>query len=556
MDCLNGIWDFAFLGEVDADSLCLSSIVFDDIMAVPGCFDATPRYAGKRGLCAYRKRVRMVRPGHLRLELDGAHHWSRAYCDGRLIGEHAGGFTRFYHDVCCDEAGEVTWLILIDNRFDSAQSPLHREYFDWYQYGGLTRGVSVHTLPGLFIERLETTTESLAPPTLAVRCLYRSDFSRRSALLRILLDDEEVAKRELLLDESSGIIEERLELPGVSLWSPEAPQLHLLTVQLGDDDFTQRVGFRIVETRERQLWINGAALEIRGVNRHDAHPQFGNSVPLQQKISDLQLLKMLGGNFLRGSHYPQDDEFLDLCDELGVCVYDESIGWQHKQEHLLDEVFLSAQKRHIDEMLSASFNHPSVVIWGILNESASNSEDCRVPYSELLTHIKTRDPSRPVTYASCHRFSDCLLDLVDVISVNCYPGWYFGSLDDIPEQLDEIIAYYRAQGVDKPLLISEIGASAIYGCHDYNRQRWTEEYQAELTERVIAHLQRPDTDCIGVCLWQLTDTRTSEQTSTILGKPRGFNNKGLLDEYRRPKSSYFAAQRLFRRGRRSPSSTD
>jgi beta-glucuronidase len=183
-----------------------------------------------------------------------------------------------------------------------------------------------------------------------------------------------------------------------------------------------------------------------------------------------------------------------------------------------------------------------VILWGVLNESASSESDAHATFKKLLGHLRTCDPSRPVTFASNRHGSDRCLDLVDVVCVNAYPGWYFGSIDTLPAELDGIIARYRTAAPGKPIVLSEIGAGALYGNHDHHEQRWSEEFQANLLEQLLRHL--PSCDLVGFCLWQFCDTRTSERTETALTRPRGFNNKGLFDEYRRPKLGALALQRL------------
>jgi beta-glucuronidase len=134
------------------------------------------------------------------------------------------------------------------------------------------------------------------------------------------------------------------------------------------------VGIRQVQVEGRDILINGRPQRLLGFCRHEAHPQFGCALPDEILISDVQQLVDLGCNFVRGSHYPQDPRFLDLCDEVGLLVWNEAIGWQHTAEHLTDPHFVDAELLHIDEMVAMSANHPSVIMWGILNESESQKE--------------------------------------------------------------------------------------------------------------------------------------------------------------------------------------
>src|SRR5690554_5005380 len=115
---LNGVWDFAFLGDVDPDQVDVREIHFDDRMAVPGCFDATPACAGKRGLAAYRTKIFLVDAAPHELILDGLHHWGRVFVSGKMLREHVGGFTRFGTDITGHAPGETDLVVLVDNRID------------------------------------------------------------------------------------------------------------------------------------------------------------------------------------------------------------------------------------------------------------------------------------------------------------------------------------------------------------------------------------------------------------------------------------------------------
>ncbi len=549
---LDGVWDFVFLGDVDPDVVDVRTIAFDDEdqaahhMAVPGCFDATPAYAGQRGLVAYRTHLVLRDDTPHRLVFNSVHHWCRVYVDGACLGEHVGGFTRFNVDITDHAPGDVELVVLVDNRFNAERCPLHLPYFDWYHYGGITRPVILQRLGPLWIDRLTVRTLCLDPPTLQVDLAYNALELPGDTELTITLDGARVLEETLNLTEKAGHLTRELEVPDAALWSPSEPNLHLLHVQLGRDDARERVGIRQIAVEGQDILINGTPTRLLGVCRHEAHPQFGSALPEALIVADVQQLRDLGCNFVRGSHYPQDERFLDLCDEAGICVWNESIGWQHTAEHLTDPHFMDAQKAHIEEMVAMSENHAAVIMWGILNESHSNDPECRPAYESLLGTLRTLDASRPVTYACNHPYNDVCLDLVDIVAINCYPGWYVGDIENIPTYLDHIVEHLDAHGqANKPLIISEIGAGAIYGWRDMNETRWSEPYQVKLLDTVIRHLFQDRERYAGLSIWQFCDCRCSEQTRRILGRPRGFNNKGLVDEYRRPKLVYDVVRRAY-----------
>ncbi|GAB3662393.1 glycoside hydrolase family 2 protein [Glycomyces tarimensis] len=425
---LGGVWDFAFLGDVDPGEVDVHAIEYDDVMAVPGSFDATPAYAGRRGLAAYRTRVRVEAAGRHRLAFGAVHHWCRVFWGAAPIRDHAGGFTGFAADVEHAEPGTIDVTVLVDNRFDE-RSPMHLEYFDWYHFGGITRPVELHRLGDAWIEGLGFATEDLGTRRVSLRVDYRGE--ARGVPLVVECGDRRILAESVDLD-GAGSLERTFELPGAALWSPSSPALHLLRVRLGEDDMCERVGLRQVSAEGGRIAVNGEAVTLWGVNRHESHPQFGHAQPVGLLVADVQQIKDLGCNFVRGSHYPQDPLFLDLCDEAGICVWSESIGWQYPVERLTDPGFVAAQLDHIDEMVAVARNRPSVIMWGVLNESPSHEPEVRPAYERLLGRLRELDETRPVTYASNHVYDDVCLDLVDVVAVNCYPGWYWAASTTSP----------------------------------------------------------------------------------------------------------------------------
>ena len=181
-------------------------------------------------------------------------------------------------------------------------------------------------------------------------------------------------------------------------------------------------------------------------------------------------------------------------------------------------------------MVDASFNHPSIIIWGFLNEGESFLPSSRPVYERLTQAIRTVDDSRLVTYACNHPMNCINLDLVDMIAINAYPGWYPDWSDResamqhepfqlIEEKLDAITTYLDEQGhSDKPMMVSEIGAGAIYGWRDQFSARWSEQYQANYIQALFAYLRKTPR-WQGLAIWHFSDARTY-QDGHALGRPR------------------------------------
>lgn len=564
---LDGLWEFEWLGddvnltpEAVESGAVLHGLSFPDRAVVPGCFDTRPDLAGARGTAAYRTTFAQSNESHGLLEFDGLGIWAAVYIDGRLRHVHRKPYSPFVVDVP-PSTGSATFerelVVLVDNRFDGERSPLQENYFDFYAYGGIFRPVSYTALPADFLTDVRVCTTRLDPPVIRIAVKTNTE---RAAVYRYLVDGREVAStadgRPVERTED-GLADVEVDLPGHALWSPEEPVLHTLTVIMetvsARDEYELRFGIRTVTTDGSKLLLNGSPIQLFGWNRHESHPQFGPALPLQQMEHDIRLMQQAGANFVRGSHYPQDERFLDLCDELGVMVWEESIGWQQNAAHFANPDYQQLIVEQQEEMIRAHAHHPSIIMWGFQNELHSELPESRPVIERLASVTRRSDPSRPVTFASCRFPDDRCLDLVDMVSLNIYPGWYaqdadqYRPLEEIAERLDEIRRSLQEQNLDeKPLLISEIGAGAIYGWRDAHAGHWSEQYQSDYLEAVCREFLSRD-EITGLALWQFCDVR-SYGSGRALSRPRSFNNKGIVDEYRRPKQAYQTVQRLMGKG--------
>ncbi len=546
---LDGLWDFAFTpGCADPAAPDLGRVSYTDRQAVPGVFDALPEYAGQRGTAFYRTRVE-TGPGRLLLKSGGLGLWGALFWDGRRVGVADLPYSGMEFEFEAGSGGEHELVVVIDNRFDYQRQPLLSQFYDYYCHGGIFRSLELHELPTLSLGRAGVRTLDLNG-RVEVRAHLSGELPEQVEV-GCRFDREPVAK--LTLPVLDGVVSFEAQLADPAQWSPATPALHTLELTLPNGDrIIERFGLRTIEAKTGKLLLNGDPLKLHGYCRHESHPEFGPALPLQVVIEDLQLLRKTGCNFVRGSHYPQDQRFLDLCDENGILVWEETIGWGDRENHLGDPNFRSAQLRQLPWMVKNSFNHPAVIIWGFLNEADSSLPAARPFYQEMAETLRRLDGSRPITYASMFYEKDINFDLVDIISLNAYPGWYANDpeamrpLGEIRSRLDVFLAFLREAGFDdKPFILSEIGAGAIYGWRDRFHAHWSEEYQADYLDEVCSYVDETDR-IAGVALWQFIDCRTFS-TSYALGRPRAFNNKGLFDEYRRPKLAFDVVRKHFKR---------
>jgi beta-glucuronidase len=346
-----------------------------------------------------------------------------------------------------------------------------------------------------------------------------------------------------------------VEVPAFRLWSCESPNLHTVSVKTKDfGSATARFGIRDIKARGKKFYLNGKEISLLGVNRHESHPEFGYATDRKVMYRDIELMKSIGCNYVRGSHYPQAEDFLDLCDEMGIMVWEESLGWGNNAE-LDDPEFMRRQVEQTTLTVRQSINHPSVVISGFMNEFHSQENKGKVLADKLIAAIRAEDTGRLVTFACNHAHDDISNDNTDFITINRYPAWHGERGTALtPESLHNVItndfaitiAYMRKRyGEDKPIIMGETGVYSIYGCHDPMHAQWSEEFQSEYLDNWLkVVLSSPE--MAGFTVWQFCDSRTYFRGgSDIRTKPMAFNMAGLFDSARRAKLAAMTVKKRY-----------
>lgn len=517
-------------------------------VAVPGCWENHPLFADYRGEGIYRKTFQAQ--GNVRIECKGVSHTATVYLDGHEIGHHYNAYTPFSVVVSDLEPGRHMLEIKADNRFHK-DSALHVPN-DYMSYGGISRGVVVEEISDLYLEYVHVKTyreneQWHVQVKAAVNVLKIGQNDEEDITIQGKIKD--TAFEWKLTDTAKKHYEfcTDLKINGIEEWSPETPVLYQVELQMlreGEviDDLIERFGFREICVQGKYILLNGKRLRIKGVCRHEDHPDYGCALPYQTIYNDLVLIRQMGANSIRTAHYPNDEILLDLCDELGILVWEENHARGLEEDRMKHPLFEEQAEQVIREMIFYHYNHPCIFIWGILNECASETLFGRSCYEKQFRLIREMDDSRPCTFASCKFFGDICFDLPDVISCNLYPRWYVDKpvRDYLNEVYDWIIEDGNGKG--KPFIVSEIGAGGLYGCHNTYHGKWTEEYQADaLSEQVSECLKFSES--MGVYIWQFCDVRVSSEW--FAGRPREMNNKGIVDEYRRQKAAYGRVKEIF-----------
>ncbi len=534
---LDGVWNFAVDGEDFAYS-----------MAVPGCWEQHPHFRAYRGKGVYRKYFTLQKNTNLRLIFKGVSHTCEVHLDGECIGRHYNAYTPF--EICLNDvlAGKHELKLYIDNSFDE-NSALHIPN-DYYTYGGITRPAALEYLPCAYIEYVHFTPvwrESFWAGEIAVRVQNLSETSFCGSLKSFLFEEKVISFGTVALAPGeSREFKVSADFPEAKTWCCKEPVLYELNTQLYDensliDDCIERIGFRRIETQGNKILLNGEPVFFKGFCRHEDHSSFGCAIPVQAMAEDMELILQTGANAIRTSHYPNDERFLDMCDERGILVWEEGHARGLSLEQMLNPNFDKQSYDCIEEMIRNHYNHPSIVIWGILNECASDTEIGREKYKKQFEQIKQMDASRLTSFASDKHFTDICMDLPDVLSTNIYPLWY--NMEDPAEFVNARVEYMsRMAGEEKPVIISETGAGAIYGYRSDTCEKWTEERQSMIIASQLSEFLN-NQNLSGVFLWQFCDCRVTEEW--FVARPKTYNNKGIVDSYRRKKLAFETVKKYY-----------
>ena len=497
---LNGLWDFRFergksLEEVAGDgggrgATALPAFEANDKMTVPGCWNAYSHYFNQHGTGCYRRTFELAEAAvDAFLVVDGVGLRSRFWVDGREIGFSKLPWSRFEFRTGPLAAGRHELVAAVDSVVDNKKVKLFWDFYDFYPYGGFHHGVRLDVqVKPVELRRVVVRTRDYKTGRVELEAQFVGKDAPQDFTASVAFDGG--APREVAFANRRAT----LNVPDFKLWSHDAPNLTRVAVTWNGTTARARFGIRQVGTAKGRITLNGRPVYLKGVNRHESHYEFGVSTPVQLMYEDVRNLKDLGGNFIRGSHYAQCEAFLDLCDELGVLVWEESLGWGNKAKQLTDPEFCDLQEEETRLMARNSINHPCVIVSAFLNEPDSDTKACKALVERLLAALRAEDTGHLVTFA-CHRnLKDICHANTDIIAYNTYPCWYSwemetGSSEEMRHNIrachEEIVAYFRNRYKDdRPIIVSETGVKADYGVRDpRGRAQYTEDHQAEYERR-------------------------------------------------------------------------
>jgi beta-glucuronidase len=546
-----GYYDYRY--QPRQDGFFLASRPRNESDLVEYDFDASPRLQVPgdwnsqderlffyEGTVWYRKvfDYRLPPGARLFVHFGAANYDAHVWLNGASLGTHEGGFTPFNFEITGQVRAEGNSLVVkVDNRRRLDAVPTVNT--DWWNYGGLTRDVTLIELPSTFVR--DYVVQLAAGSTDRIAGWVQLDGpGAAGAEVTVRIPAAGVAITASTDAGGRALIDVATELV---LWSPANPRLYEVEVAAAADRVTDRIGFRTIATRGTDILLNGTPVFLRGVSVHEQAPKReGRANGPEDARTLLAWVKELNGNFVRLAHYPHNEHMVRTADSLGILVWAEiPVYWTIQWEN---EATLANARRQLREMITRDRNRASVILWSMANETP-RSEPRLAFLRSLALHARELDPTRLLTAALelRHRPGDGVLAIddpfgrdLDVLAVNEYLGWYTGT----PELADSV---RWESAYDKPLLVSEFGAGALQGYHADARTRFSEEYQASVYAHQVAMLRRIPF-LRGVTPWILTDFRSPRRP--LPGIQDFWNRKGLISDRGIRKQAFFVLQRYYR----------
>lgn len=562
---LNGVWDFCLMnGEAKGEIMPMPvPSSYNDIYTGRG-------FADHVGNLYYRRKFtvssRMLEK-RLFLRFGSVTHKAEVWLNGTCLGKHSGGFLPFSFEITeAARAGENELEVIVNNIVDETTLPagrmVHQKFpglpeeihnlpnFDFYNYSGIMRPVCLYTAPESYIEDISIYGKMDGSFYWDVKANGEGTVSVR------LLDaaGNEVAAGEGF--KGTGRIDQ------VQLWEPGHPVLYSLEVTLTGSDgekdtYTEVFGFREVSIRDCRIHLNGKPVYLKGFGKHEDSPVHGRGFDMAYNVKDIGLLKWIGANSFRTSHYPYCEEMLQLCDREGILVIDEApavglnagftaTGLLGGNPNGTWKLFKTAEhhRQVLRDMVQRDKNHPCVIIWSVANEPASQEDGAKEYFEPLLNLVRELDeqkrPATLVTYEGSNPVSCKVAEICDLLIINRYRGWYDteGNLRGAAALLKDELEGFHKRCPDKPIMLGEYGADTIAGFHDINARIFSEEYQVDFL-RAYGEVFDSLPYITGEHVWNFADFATAENIKRV-----GGNKKGVFTRDRSPKmAAHFLKER-------------
>lgn len=463
------------------------------------------------------------------------------YVNAKHVTHHIGGFTPFNIDVTDQlKEGENILIVKVDNKRHRDNVPT--QIFDWWNYGGITRDVMLVSVAGTYIENYKWNLEKAGAKDKKRTITLTANLNKAEAGQQVTINIPELKLKQTLTTDAEGKISSKfiVQSSKLQLWCPGNPKLYDVEMTLNGETLKDQIGFRTIETKGKQILLNGKPIFLHGISIHEEKPNGGgrcNSLADAKPLLDWA--QELGCNYVRLAHYPHNEYMVREAERRGILVWSEipvywTISWKN-------EGTFNNAKRQLTDMIMRDQNRANVIIWSIANETP-HSADRDTFLGNLAKYARTLDNTRLISMAMevtgqsnyVNRLYDNMHEHVDVVSFNQYIGWY-RDVNDAPKMKWEI-------PYEKPVIISEFGGGAKAGYHGAKNQRWTEEFQENLYIENIAMLDKIE-GLAGTTPWILKDFRSPRRV--LNGIQDYYNRKGLYSDKGEKKKAFYVVKEWY-----------
>ncbi len=458
------------------------------------------------------------------------------YVNGKKVGHHIGGFTAFNYDISdLLVEGENTVIVKVDNKRHADAVPT--QIFDWWNYGGITRDVKLVKVPMVYLEDYNLQLLKGEAKGKKRQISFSAKLSQPEAGHTVTVNIPELKLKKTFTTDANGQVQSsifNIQSKALQLWCPENPKLYRVDISLDTSTISDEIGFRTIETRDKQILLNGKPVFLKGISIHEEKANGGgraNSVEDAQTL--LSWAQELGCNFVRLAHYPHNEYMVREAERRGIMVWSEipcywTIAWTNP------DTYQNAQNQ-LRDMIARDHNRANIIIWSIANETPHSAQRDQF-LGRLAKYARSQDSTRLISMAMevtgasnyVNRLNDNMNEYVDVVSFNQYIGWY-RDVNDAPKMRWEI-------PYNKPVIISEFGGGARYGLHGAKNQRWTEEFQENLYKENTAMLDKIE-GLSGTTPWILKDFRSPRRV--LPGVQDYYNRKGLFSDKGEKKLAFY-----------------
>lgn len=532
---------------------------------VPGVWERYgEKYSIFEGICWYCREFEVdgITAGMAaRLRFGGVNYRADVYINGQYVGWHESGYTEFVLDVTGFlRNGKNHIAVSVDNRPLIVKWPNDWGYFN---YGGIHRDVTLELFEEDYIDKLDVTPDYEPDTGEALLTVSGTVRGGSGQCVSIQLDGKE-NRIQLGAD---GSFSETIRYSGLEAWTPEKPVCYEYVVAMGGCEYLcASTGFKRLSTIGGKLLLNGKPYRLNGCCYVYDSPKYGLVMAREQLLIDLGEMKTAGVNAIR-THYPMDQSFYSLCDEMGFLVWIEPNVYCSKPAADVSNTvfsrpeFMENAKNMLREMIAVARRFACVAIYGIGNECNVEHPEAMSFFRGLAAVVRETDSTRLVGYAALYGLIGDMGDLLDVIGINSYYGWYDhisdvcsyqpkkrsgGSIQlehiDLSEFHKMIDAARLRLPKNLPILLTEFGGDSVPGYYSSAYDLWSEDYHAEVVREMIKASFRHD--CInGTFVFAFTDYLDPS-------KPRNgfwneFNLKGMLAYNRERKLPFYALQEVY-----------